>query len=397
MLSDILEIHPGEEPPAPPPPYNAQHETTGLRGPDLTPDIPEIPLRDPPPYPQKPQPRPAPAIPSLSGHKLKPKQIPEEAAARFVTTRPQINILKAHTSIVGEPAKPSYAAPTISCMAQPTMTATNSAIGIPIVPYKLHNNRKSMPNIPPPQPPFMENKPPAPRTCVLLPVARQYPRPPPNHRQPPPPPPQLATVYTSQLARSQIELYQQQLYSDVDYVIYPLQDPAISQQEYLDSKQGSMIATMTQTTSPNPYLAYHTVRAHNRSWDACKNHTIYRSTPYLSMAYSSHSRYASTQNLSDTYVQLPGAYSPIYSPSVTSLCSGYEPPPPPPLRPRPIAAPSLFARSRSDDNILNSLDTVPRTRRLPPPPPPPYEIRRTLRKPPLPCPSDTPPAGKKLI
>jgi protein expanded len=405
MLSSILEMHSGAAPPASPPPYNAHHETTGLRGPDVAPDIPEIPLRDPPPYPQKPQPRPAPAIPSSSNkvatsHITKPHTIPEEAAARFVTTRPQINILKAHTSIVGEAPKPSYAAPTVSSinsLAQQSMSGA-STIGIPIVPYKLLNPRKSMPNIPPPPPPYLENKPQAPRTCVLLPVARQYPRPPPNHRQPPPVPPQLATVYTSQLARSQIELYQQQLYSDVDYVIYPLQDPSISQQEYLDSKQGSLIARMAQNPPPNPYLAYHTVRAHNRSWDACKNHTIYRSTPYLSMAYSSHSRYASTQNLSDTYVQLPGAYSPIYSPSVTSLCSGYDPPPPPPLRPRPMAAPSMFARSRSDDNILNSLDIVPRTRRLPPPPPPPYEIRRTLRKPPLPCPmpADTPPAGKLM-
>jgi protein expanded len=204
------------------------------------------------------------------------------------------------------------------------------------------------------------------------------------------------------LARSQIELYQQQLYSDVDYVIYPLQDPAISQQEYLDSKQGSILAAMAQA-HPAQYLAYHTVRAHNRSWDACKNHALYRSTPFLSMALSPPSRYASTQNLSDTYVQLPGAYSPMYSPSVASLCSSYEPPPPaPPLRQRHIAHTSslsstFFARSRSDENILNSIDTMPKSRR-PIPPPPSYD-KKPIRKPPMPTPIEVaehsvPPSGK---
>jgi hypothetical protein len=193
-------------------------------------------------------------------------------------------------------------------------------------------------------------------------------------------------VYTSQLARSQIELYQQQLYSDVDYVIYPLQDPAVSQQEYLDSKQGSILAAMAQTQPP-PYLAYHTIRAHNRSWDG--NHALYRSTPFLSMAISSPSRYASTQNLSDTYVQLPGTYSPIYSPSVTSLCSSYEPPPPvPPLRriaqSSTIPSASIFSRSRSDDNILNSIDIMPKSRR-PIPIPPAYD-KKPIRKPPMPAP-----------
>lgn len=141
-------------------------------------------------------------------------------------------------------------------------------------------------------------------------------------RQPPPPPPNLATMYASQLAQSQIELFQKQLCSDVDYVIYPLQDPAISQQEYLDAKQGSIIAAMAQ--NPPSYLA---IQA-NHGWDQFNGHAIYRSP----LAHSS--RYASTQNLSDTYVQLPyGAYSPLYSPSVASLCSSYDAAPPIPLRP----------------------------------------------------------------
>lgn len=403
-----------DSPPPPPPPYNAHHETTGLRGPDIRPEeAPVIPLRDPPPYPQKPTGMvrerlvPPPVVATVAPPSVQ-TSIPEEVPARFITTRPAINILKAHTSVVGETAKPSFAAPTINNISNlsqspiPTTVTTTpttpSAIGIPVVPY-----HKSIASPPPPYPEIP--KPPH-RACVLLPVIkpRQYHPPPPPSipRQPPPPPPahQLATVYTGQLARSQIELYQQQLYSDVDYVIYPIQDPSISQQEYLDAKQGSILAAMAQSPPPPPYLAYHTVRAHNRSWDACKNHAIYRSTPYLSMAISSNSRYASTQNLSDTYVQLPGAYSPLYSPSIASLCSSYEPPPPPPLRPRPMSSSSssMFVRSRSDDNILNSVESTPKIRRLPPPPPPPYETRKAIRKPPIPLPSNpekqTPPAAK---
>lgn len=364
----------------PPPPYSARHETTGAPAAASVvaqDEVPAIPLRDPPPYPQQPI-RP-PTQPPL----------PEEAAARFITTRPQINILKAHTSLVGDNPKPSYAAPTIA--AQPNHLSIPSTIGIPIVPYNIAPSaHKSISSIsqPPPYPEMPSSG--APRTCVLLPVIkpRQYLRPPSPSlpRQPPPPPPtaSLATVYTPQLARSQIELFQQQLYSDVDYVIYPLQDPAVSQQDYLDAKQGSFLAAMAQNSS-TPYLAFHS-NGHQAQWDACKSHAIYRSTPYLSMAYSSHSRYASTQNLSDTYVQLPsGAYSPLYSPSIASLCSSYDIPPPPPLRPRPMPTAAMFSRSKSDDNILNSVETVPKAKRLPPPPPPPYNYKKPV-KPPMPTP-----------
>ena len=58
--------------------------------------------------------------------------------------------------------------------------------------------------------------------------------------------PVLATVYTNQVSLSQIEQFKAQLYSDVDYVIYPLKDPAISRQEYMDAKQGQVIATQAQ-------------------------------------------------------------------------------------------------------------------------------------------------------
>ncbi|XP_055919540.1 protein expanded [Eupeodes corollae] len=409
-----------------PPPYGARHETTGLCGPPIRTSVPKPVLRDPPPY--QPKPRPTSLISTSSSSSsnihavnsaLGSSARPEEVTARFITTRPQINILQAHTSVVSENPKPSYAAPTItslqsqpSYMGAPTyshptqqsqISNVTSTIGIPIVPYQhLHATHKSMSAaIPPPPPPYPEIKPPPTRTCVLLPVIkpRQYlPPPPPSlpRQPPPPPPPQLATVYNaSHIARKQHELYEQQLFSDVNYVIYPIQDPAISQQEYLDSKQSSFLAAMAQSPPPHPYLAYaHSTMhsAHHISpWDTCKGHAIYQSTPYLPMALSTHSRYASTQNLSDTYVQLPGAYSPLYSPSVASLCSSYEPPPPPPLHPATLAnSSSLFARSRSDDNILNSIDAMPKMKRLPPPPPPP-NVDRRLKKPPMPAPHEKPP------
>ncbi|KAH8262204.1 hypothetical protein KR038_011069 [Drosophila bunnanda] len=455
-----------ELPPAPPPPYSARHEKTGLCGPPISKPVPPKPIavvapkpeaptcsppappaplpappaalrrRDPPPYPSSSKPRPTSLIsvsssanpaPSAAGSMSSLKS--EEVTARFITTRPQISILKAHTSLLPDGAKPSYASPHHCSSAasssgsvcshqlsQQSLHNSNyaggpqaslhhhhmpppahhrhsgsAAIGIPIVPYGLHKSTASLHHQ---------------QSCVLLPVIkpRQFlPPPPPSlPRQPPPPPPpshsHLAAshLYSRELARKQLELYQQQLYSDVDYVIYPIQDPAVSQQEYLDAKQGSLLAAMAQAAPPpphHPYLAMQVAPA------------IYRSTPYLPLALPTHSRYASTQNLSDTYVQLPGAgYSPLYSPSMASLCSSYEPPPPPPLHPAALAAAaaaasanagagassSMFARSRSDDNILNSLDSLPKGKRLPPPPPPPY-VNRRLKKPPMPAPSEKPP------
>ncbi|EDW03417.1 expanded [Drosophila grimshawi] len=486
--ANVEQMQPPVLPPAPPP-YSARHEKTGLCGPPVVPPPPVPPMpkvvilpkaeppppakpaplpppiaavavpivvapppppppsaalrrRDPPPYPTSMKPRPtslisvassAPPAPSAAGSMSSLKS--EEVTARFITTRPQISILKAHTSLLPDGAKPSYAAPTHYSSAasssgsvcshqlsQQSLHNSNyagsqaslhhhhqhhqhrhsgsAAIGIPIVPYGLHH--KSTASLHHQQATHQQ------QACVLLPVIkpRQFlPPPPPSlPRQPPPPPPtthpHLAGLYSSQLAaRNQLELYQQQMYSDVDYVIYPIQDPAVSQQEYLDAKQSSLLAAMAQAqaqvqsqASAPPYLAY------PAGWDTCKGHAIYRSTPYLPLALSTHSRYASTQNLSDTYVQLPGAgYSPLYSPSMVSLCSSYEPPPPPPLHPAALAAAaaanasSLFARSRSDDNILNSLDSMPmpKVKRLPPPPPPPYVNR--LKKPPMPVPSEQPP------
>ncbi|XP_013104137.2 protein expanded [Stomoxys calcitrans] len=498
-LPKIINVPKAPQPTVPATTAVATH-TTSLPPPTtIAPAV--IKRRNPPPYPLPSKPRPT-SLVSVASSSSSLNQSAgnglvnaggsmtslksEEITARFITTRPQINILKAHTSLVNENAKPSYAAPTncssaasstgsvcshhipshlsqlsvpnsnyvsgsqaslsmhqlhaaaaaaaVSTPTTPThstsMSVTSMAhqhqaagvlptsMGIPLHhPYNLHGGHKSMSSLhhqqpPPPPPPYpAELKQPAPRTCVLLPVIkpRQYlPPPPPSlPRQPPPPPPtQLASLYTTPLAHKQLELYQQQLYSDVDYVIYPLQDPAVSQQEYLDAKQGSMLAAMAQTPPPphahhhhHPYLAaYHHAAAASQAYEACKGHAIYRSTPYLPLALTTHSRYASTQNLSDTYVQLPSAYSPMYSPSMASICSSYEPPPPPPLHPAAAMAVNtaattatpLFARSRSDDNILNTLDSLPKVKRLPPPPPPPYVDRR-LKKPPMPAPTEKPP------
>lgn len=202
------------------------------------------------------------------------------------------------------------------------------------------------------------------------------PPPPPLHpRQPPPPPPpsvpgqSLATVYTSQVTRGQIEQFQQQMFSDVDYVIYPMRDPAVSKQEYMDAKQGSLIA---RHCYPNPPPYYPEGRY------------MYRSTPNVALAVpvTFSGKYASNQNLAASHY--PAS---LYSCSSSSTQSLRYDPQQAMVFPEflPLGGPSLsqFGRARSDDNILNSYDKPavttsfverPKYRRLPPPPPPPpYE------------------------
>lgn len=293
----------------PPPPYGAQFLSSKLS--DNTSELDEILIRDPPPYPEGAVPPPPPVYPS------------EEATARFITTRPP-NILTAHTSLVGISSSPSYSVPPIPPkVPRPTsLISSNSTSALSS--SLLSGSSLSIASS---------------KGSLLVPCAFLPPPPPPTPRQPPPPPP-LATVYTSQLSRSQIEQYRQQMYSDVDFVVFPLKEPAISKQEYLEAKQGSLLAALAQTQP-----------------------VFYRSTPYLG-------RYASSQNLSDTYVQLP-----VYgAPSIAS--TGSLEPVPPPLPPN---RPSRFMRTQSDDNLLNSVDggqpsvqlQPPKFRRLPPPPPPP--------------------------
>lgn len=214
----------------PPPPYNAHHKITPVATNIIEKheEMPAIPTRDPPPYPQQTNRLSMNSTSNLSTQSsVMSSQTSQsgEAAARFITTRPQINILKAHTSLVGEnQLKPSYAAPTVppapTIIPQVSHTSSQNllatSIGIPVGPYNISTVHKNLSNIPSPYP-DVKTATQTPRACVLLPVikpARQYIPPPPSlPRQPPPPPPaQLATVYTSQLAQSQIELYQKQLY-----------------------------------------------------------------------------------------------------------------------------------------------------------------------------------------
>ncbi|XP_046589736.1 protein expanded-like isoform X1 [Neodiprion lecontei] len=237
---------------------------------------------------------------------------------------------------------------------------------------------------------------------LLLPYLSPAPPPTTHSRQPPPPPPSLATVYTSQVARSQIEQYKQQLYSDVDFVMFPLKDPAVSKQEYIDAKQGSLIAAMAAYPPP-PYPTFNN-----------KSSVVYRSTPYLpGSSFSSPSKYASNQNLSIAGDSSGGNYLPQsnvsshYAASTSSLYSGatcssggshsLRREPPAPTHPHTLHG---FSRTKSDDNILKSFDLSlntrvssllqPKHRRLPPPPPPPpYKIQTLEKSQPLPSTSSS--------
>ena len=205
--------------------------------------------------------------------------------------------------------------------------------------------------------------------------------------------------YTSQVTRSQIEQFKQQLYSDVDYVIYPMQDPAISKQEYLDSKIA--LGHYNQVCPPPPYPSY-----------SGKSHVMYRSTPnvavasgYIPVSFNNPTigpspvKYASNQNLSAEFTGYPGSSlsflnrypssaSPLYSTGASYSSSTqslrYDP------LSIPVAVPKLlspvlgggggFTRTQSDDNILNCAYEKPnleraRMRRPPPPLPPPYDVQ----------------------
>ena len=77
-----------------------------------------------------------------------------------------------------------------------------------------------------------------------IPPPPQYPGVNSNHIKP-----TFTNVYTNQVTQSQIEQFKAQLYSDVDYVIYPHKDPSLSQQEYLDTKEAaSFISSAASST-----------------------------------------------------------------------------------------------------------------------------------------------------
>jgi len=384
--SSIPELDREREPPPPPPPYNTNREFIPLppRRADPPPPPPYTSPREkiqiPPPTPPRndaitpreppPPPPPYPDISTVTTIGPVPrmtKTMTSDATATFVP-KPPPRIQP--PTYPGDKMKPTPVhAPVAALVVSPNnyLDVHASRSGPVLLPYLA-----TSPPPPPPPPPTMVHP-----------------------RQPPPPPPplppapvsSLATVYTSQVARSQIEQYKQQLYSDVDYVMFPLKDPAVSKQEYIDAKQGSFLAAMAACPPP-PYPSFN------------KSSVMYRSTPYLpgSSFSFSHSKYASNQNLSDTGSCTGGNYQQSnlnnhYAASTSSLYSGttysstgshsLKREPPPPTHPRTL---HTFTRTRSDENILKCLDTLvtnkmqslsqSKHRRLPPPPPPPpYEIQ----------------------
>ncbi|CAH0406885.1 unnamed protein product [Chilo suppressalis] len=312
----------------PPPPYEYNHQTLSTYA--------QAPLKAPPAYPGK-------SSSSISNKQVAEK---EEVAARVVTSKPMITILKAEAGEVNTSSERTFASPMViehrfqkSKRHQASSRRVersklvqginNLSPSRELPPHNVDSNvLVAMMKLPPPPPP---------------PRRTRLPPPPPVTRLPPPPPPQNP-------------MFHQQLYSDVDYVYYPLQDPAVSQQNYLDHK-------LTESRVSNMH----------------KSSLQYRSTPYLSMSMSPTSMYGSIQNLSDSYVQLPGARGSWYSlNSRTSLSNHSVNLERPPIPMRKADFPS-FSRAKSDENILNIREPPPiKMRRMPPPPPPPYEHKKIL-------------------
>lgn len=213
-------------------------------------------------------------------------------------------------------------------------------------------------------------------------------------RQPPPlPPPPRPKRFDLQL-----EQYKQQLRSDVDFVVYPLQDPAVSRQEYVDAKLARGSRHQQQ------YHRYY--GCDPPSYQA--NAHLYRSTPNVAAAVSP--------------PPLPPPPVPSSSASSSSLSRHQyhhyhhhhhhhhnQPPPPLPplpphlkyasnqnllfsataaadfahhhhhrLQPLPLPRPSPV-RTYSHDDLLAATTAAPAVppkvlfRRRPPPPPPPVD------------------------
>ncbi|CAK1600848.1 unnamed protein product [Parnassius mnemosyne] len=331
-LPNILEIDrsvpiPPRFPEKPPPPYEYNHKTLSLNS--------TTSIKPPPAYPGTTS-----ICKNQSGGK-------EEVAARVVTSKPMITILKAEAGEVNASSERTFASPMIlehrfqkskrhqassrraerSKLAQGISNSLSPSRDMPL--HGVDSNVfVAMMKLPPPPPP--------PRHIRLPP-------PPPTTRLPPPPPPQNP-------------IFHQQLYSDVDYVYYPLQDPAVSQQNYLDHK-------LTESRISNIH----------------KSSLQYRSTPYLSTSLSASSTYGSIQNLSDSYIQIPGVRTSWYSmTSRTSVSNHSINLERPPLQ-SGITGVASFSKTKSHENILTVKNPQPvKLRRMPPPPPPPYEYKKKL-------------------
>ncbi|KAG6462963.1 hypothetical protein O3G_MSEX013567 [Manduca sexta] len=328
---DVATVMGPQFPSKPPPPYEYNHKTISSNL--------NISLKAPPAYPGTP-----------SATMIKHKSDKEEVAARMVTSKPMITILKAETGDVNASSERTFASPMIlehrfqkskrhqassrraerSKLAQGISHNLSPSRELP--PHGIDSNvLVAMMKLPPPPPP---------------PRRTRLPPPPPITRMPPPPPPHNP-------------MFQQQLYSDVDYVYYPLQDPAISQQNYLDHK-------FTETRISNIH----------------KTGVQYRSTPYLSTSMSASSVYGSIQNLSDSYIQVPGTRASWYSLTSRTSLSNHSINLDRPTMPSRIPDIPHFSKTKSDQNILHCKDPPPiKMRRMPPPPPPPYEHKKKLPSP----------------
>ncbi|XP_076665341.1 protein expanded isoform X2 [Andrena cerasifolii] len=401
-----LPLPPRRTDPPPPPPYTSPRERIQIP-PPTPPRNDAVTPREPPPPP------PYPEVPDVTRQEAISTLYPansEEIVSRVASTKIQTSLASSKASIGLAPSKiaVSHMANEIALIAPkpPPRIQPPTYPGDKMKPTPVHAPVAALvvgPNN------YLDVH--ASRGGpVLLPYLTPPPPPPPppppmvHPRQPPPPPPSLATVYTSQVARSQIEQYKQQLYSDVDYVMFPLKDPAVSKQEYIDAKQGSLLAAMAAYPPP-PYPSFNN-----------KSMVMYRSTPYL--PGSTLSKYASNQNLSSSDTSsnnyLPHSnLSSHYAASTSSLYSGatcssagsqsLRREPPAPAHPHTL---HTFSRTRSDENILKCFDSpssmklqsLPQLkhRRLPPPPPPPpYEIQNLEKNQPLPSASSSSSLPKK--
>lgn len=310
------------------------------------PAVPRYPDKPPPPYEYKhltlsschsTLSKPPPAYPGTSlSVPSKDTLEKEEVAARVVTTKPMITILKAEAGEVNTSGERTFASPMVMehrFQKSKRHQASSRRAERSKLAQGLSNNLSPSREI----------------SChtdsnVLVAMMKLPPPPPPPRRPrlPPPPPPHNP-------------VFHQQLYSDVDYVYYPLQDPSISQQNYLDHK-------LTESRISNMH----------------KSSLQYRSTPYLSTTLSASSTYGSIQNLSDSYIQIPGTRSSWYSMTSRTSASSHSINMEGPVLPTRIPEPS-FPRTMSHSNILNTnepLHTI--TRRMPPPPPPPYEHKKKI-------------------
>lgn len=393
----------------------------------------------------------------------------EEANARVITTKPHINVLRAQSTYVPSGSLvPSYS----SAVAPPNPPGGYAQTQLP---QPVHVSAALLSKFGEISLQAAADSVPVVGANNYLDVRRsgaaflqqfheKFPPPPPliYQRQPPPPPPPPVRNHYSGCGSApppthlhyyphhhhhhQLDQYRQQLYSDVDYVVYPLKDPAISKQEYLDSKEASGHCALAAQHHQLPqYVSQSSLNAAKiaamgglRGAPAAgpslcslygrKTRAMYQSTPNVAMAgyvaagsstnsstasplYQQYAnaanRYASNQNLTSElsgcsnsslmYLssKYPSSTSPLFS-TTASLYSSMQS-----LRQDAASSSSIygrvlpalsscsFARTRSDDNILNCVDQQQQQRSIsnlthcadlkfrkpPPPPPPPYDTQ----------------------